>query len=134
MSVDTYTTKSGRRFAFTLGIAFAVLAALSYWRGRHLPPQILGALAVIAFAGGIAVPSKLGPVEKAWMQLAHAISKVTTPIFMGIVYFVILTPIGIIRRIAGGNPLVHRSSDDSYWIKRTSVDADARRRRMERQF
>ena len=134
MTDATYTAKRGRKFALTLAIAFGVLAGLSYWRGRQLPPLILGALAVIGLFGALAIPSKLEPVEKSWMQLAHAISKITTPIFMGIVYFVILTPIGIIRRLAGGNPLVHPSSDDSYWIARKALDSDARRSRMERQF
>ena len=44
------------------------------------------------------------------MGLAHAISKVTTPIFMGVVYFVVITPIGFIRRRAfGSNPLSPRA-------------------------
>jgi hypothetical protein len=47
------------------------------------------------------------------MKLAHALSKVTTPIFMGIVYFVVLTPIGFIRRSFGGNPLVHKAENES---------------------
>jgi len=134
MADPAYSAKQGRKFALTLAIAFAVLAGVSYWRGRHLPPLILGALAAVALLGGLAVPSKLEPVERAWMRLAHAISKVTTPIFMGIVYFVILTPIGLIRRLASGNPLVHRSTDDSYWMKRDAVEPDVRRSRMERQF
>ena len=134
MATVAYTEKQGRKFALTLAIAFAVLAGFSYWRGRQLPPLILGALAVVALAGAIFIPSRLEPVEKGWMRLAHAISKITTPMFMGIVYFVILTPIGLLRRLAGGNPLVHRSSNDTYWKKRDAVERDVRRSRMERQF
>lgn len=131
---SSYSASQGRRFAFTLAIAFAVLATFSWWRGRQIPPVVLGILAAAFLLGGLAFPSRLEPVEKAWMRLAHAISRVTTPIFMGIVYFVILTPIGIVRRIAGGNPLVHRMVNDSYWIPRVATDAAAQRKRMERQF
>jgi hypothetical protein len=51
------------------------------------------------------------------MGLAHAISKVTTPIFMGIVYFVVITPIAAVRRAVGGNPL--RAHDGATgWVDR----------------
>jgi hypothetical protein len=134
MTSPAYTAKQGRRFALTLAIAFAVLAALSYWRGRELPPLILSVLAMIALLSALIIPSKLEAAEAGWMKLAHAISRITTPIFMGIVYFVILTPIGLLRRLAGGNPLVHRSVNDSYWIRRTEAEPASRRMRMERQF
>lgn len=134
MTDSEYTAAKGRKFALTLSAAFAVLAAISYWRGRELPPLILGALAVLFLVAALAVPQHLQPVERAWMKLAHLISRVTTPLFMGIVYFVILTPIGLARRIFGGNALVHRMIDNSYWIPRAADDPDRARRRMERQF
>ncbi|MEO8194714.1 MAG: hypothetical protein ABI681_12760, partial [Gemmatimonadales bacterium] len=63
-----------------------------------------------------------------------ALSRVTTPIFMSIVYFVVLTPIGLLRRSFGSNPLVHDAVGGSYWKPRAKIDPDAARRRMERQF
>jgi hypothetical protein len=129
-----YTAAKGRKFALTIAIAFGVLALISFWRGRQTPPLILGGLAAILALAGLAVPSKLSPLESAWMKLAHALSKVTTPIFMGIVYFVLLTPIGFIRRSFGGNPLAHKAVRESYWIARAAPDAGKQRSRMERQF
>ena len=67
--------------------------------------MVFGAFAAVLFLLGLLVPQKLEGVEKAWMSLAHVISRVTTPIFMGIVYFVVLSPIGAIRRMAGANPI-----------------------------
>jgi hypothetical protein len=68
------------------------------------------------------------------MKLAHALSRITTPIFMGIVYFVVLTPAGLIRRTFGRNPLVHAAENGSYWEARPTREHEAQRRRMERQF
>jgi hypothetical protein len=129
-----YTAAKGRRFALTIAIAFAVFAGVSAWRGRELPPMILGAAALVFLLGAMIVPSRLEPVEKAWMSLAHAISKITTPIFMGIVYFVVLTPIGLLRRTIGKNPLVHSAENGSYWISKSPADASRARQKMERQF
>jgi hypothetical protein len=129
----TYSVQKGRRFALTLAGAFAVLGGIAYLRHREVTSTVFGALAAMFVVAGVIFPGRLEPVERAWMGLAHAMSRVTTPIFMSIVYFVVLTPIGLIRRL-GGNPLVHKPDDGSYWVKREQPDRDAARRRMERQF
>jgi len=82
--------------------------------------------------GGLAVPDRLGPLYRGWMRLAHLLSKVTTPIFMGIVYFVVLTPVGLVLRVIGRRPLSRSASADGYWIDRSKEAA--RRGSMERQF
>jgi hypothetical protein len=96
--------------------------------------DVLAVLAVMFALSGLVLPSKLEPVERGWMAIAHALSRVTTPIFMGIVYFVVLTPIAFVRRLAGGNPMVHGAESDSYWVSRARPDPETARRRMERQF
>jgi len=70
---------------------------------------------------GLVIPGQLGPVNRAWMGLAEAISKVTTPIFMGVVYFLIITPVGVIMRLFGRNPISHRAVNQSYWAERTEA-------------
>jgi hypothetical protein len=52
------------------------------------------------------------------MGLAHLISQVTTPIVMGVMYLLVLTPIGVLRRTVGGNPMVHAPHDGTYWKPR----------------
>ena len=129
-----YTSAAGRKFAFTLAAAFAVLAFIAFLRHRQLSWNVLGGVAAVMTLLGIATPSRLEPLERGWMSLAHLLSKITTPIFMGIVYFVVLTPIAFIRRAAGGNPMTHKLDEDSYWVRREPVEPEAGRQRMERQF
>ena len=81
---------------------------------------ILSTLGGLLFVAGLVVPRQLGPVERAWMALARAISKVTTPIIMGIVYFVVLMPVGLAVRLAGRNPLTRQHRGPSYWVDRSS--------------
>jgi hypothetical protein len=65
------------------------------------------------------------------MGLAHLLSKVTTPIFLGIVFFVVVTPVGWLKRLLGSRPL-RRPPGSSAWITRAP---DARRSLdMQRQF
>lgn len=108
------TAAEGRKFAFTVGIAFLVLAAFVWWREHPRLTTAFGSLGGILLALGIAMPAQLGPLQRAWMGLAHLISKVTTPIFMGIVYFGVITPISLLMAVLGKRPLRVKQAA-SYW-------------------
>jgi hypothetical protein len=126
------TAAEGRRFGFTVGGAFLFFAAITWWRAHPRATMVLGSLGSLLVLGGLVIPSHLGPVERAWMALAHAISKVTTPIVMGAMYLGVLLPVGVLRRWLGGNPLVHDEREHSFWRSR---EAGARRSAsMRRQF
>jgi hypothetical protein len=113
------TPAEGRKFAWTVGTAFLALAGLFWWRDRPTVAVVLGALGGLLWLAGLAIPGRLGPVYRGWMGLAHAISKVTTPIFMGIVFFIIIAPVGLLMRLVGRNPIRHRLMQGSYWYART---------------
>jgi hypothetical protein len=125
-----YTAAAGRKFGLTVGIAFLVLAGIAFWRGHPTTLRVLGTLGGVLVVAGLIVPTMLGPVEKAWMKFALLLSKITTPIFMGIVYFVVLTPIGLIRRTFGKSALVHPQADLGFWADRSASPPSA----LDRQF
>jgi len=54
--------------------------------------------------------------NKAWMGLAEVLSYISTRIILGVVFFGIVTPIGVIKRLMGWDPLNRRAAaSDSYW-------------------
>lgn len=116
-----YTSAQGRKFGLTVGLAFAVLAAIGWWRGHHISVYVLGSLGALLILAALVVPRQLGSVERAWMGLAMLISKVTTPVFMGVVYFVVLLPVGLLMRAFGRNPIKHRPVENSYWAPRSDA-------------
>ena len=123
--------KEGRKFGLTVGTAFLVLGGVALWRGRELPTQILWGLGGLLILGAALLPAKLKPVERAWMAMALQISRVMTPIVMGIVYFLVLTPIALVMRSTKGNPLVHRTDATGYWFtKGEGQDANSDMRRQ----
>jgi hypothetical protein len=126
------TAAAGRRFGLTVGCAFLVLAALLWWRTHVEAALALGLPGAALALAGLAVPTRLGPVERAWMRLAHALSRITTPIVMAAMYFGVITPSAILVRAFRGNPLAHTDSSAGFWKERPP---DARRSKsMERQF
>jgi hypothetical protein len=110
------TPREGRTFAFTVGGAFLVLGAISLWRGHLWPPRVLFAIGGLLVLAGTLAPGRLGSVHRAWMGLAHLLSKITTPVFLGIVYFGVMTPIGLVRRAFGKHPLRHREANGGFWM------------------
>jgi hypothetical protein len=124
------TRQDLRKFGVTVGIAFGVITAITIWRGHSTAATVLGSIAGVLILGGLIAPAALRPVEKAWMGLALVLSKVTTPIFLGIVYFLVLTPAGILRRTIGRNPLRHDADNGTYWHDRRDAPASD----LERQF
>jgi hypothetical protein len=59
---------------------------------------VLGGWALVA-------PNSLGPVYRGWMRVGLLLSKVTTPIVMGAIFFVVVVPVGLVMRIAKRDPL-----------------------------
>lgn len=112
------TPAEGRGFALPVGGAFLALAGLAWWRGQGTVAVVLAAVAGLLLLAGLLVPGRLGPVHRAWMGFALLLSKVTTPIFLGIVFFFVITPLGLAMRIFGRNPVVRKESDGSFWVTR----------------
>ena len=54
---------------------------------------------------GLIAPSSLRPVYRGWMRVGLLLSKVTTPIVMGAIFFVIIVPVGLIMRTGKRDPM-----------------------------
>ena len=124
--------REGRKFGLTVGTAFLLFGGIALWRGRVLPAQVLWGLGGLLILGAALLPAKLKPVERAWMAMALQISRVMTPIVMGIVYFLVLTPIALLMRSVKGNPLIHRTDATGYWF--TKGEGQDAKSDMRRQF
>jgi Saxitoxin biosynthesis operon protein SxtJ len=120
-----------RRFGLLVGGVFLLLGAISYWRGHTVAPTVLWVIGGTLVLAGALIPGHLGPVYRAWMRLAVLLSKITTPIIMGAIYYGLFTPMGLVRRALGRNALV-RARGDSFWIVRDP--GAARRSDLRRQF
>ena len=125
------TPSEGRKFGLLVGAAFLLVGVL-LWRRTHVTAAwVTTGLAVALIAGGLAVPAHLGPVYRTWMALARVISKVTTPVFMSVLFFVVLTPAGLLVRLFGHRPLTRARGGPTYWQGRAP---GSRRSDMDHQF
>jgi Saxitoxin biosynthesis operon protein SxtJ len=107
----------------TFGLVFAglfLLIALGPLRHGHTPRWwALGVAAVFALIA-LLKSSLLTPLNRLWIKLGVLLGKVVSPIALGILFYGILTPLGIFIRLSGKDPLrlkLDRNAE-SYWIQR----------------
>lgn len=125
------TPAEGRKFGLLVGGAFLLLAFLLWRRAHPTAATVSGTAGALLLAGGLLVPGRLEPVYRAWMKLAQLISKVTTPVFMSILFFLVLTPAGLVARLFGHRPLTPPRNAGTYWRSRPE---GSRRGTMDHQF
>lgn len=80
-------------------------------------PLILAAVfAVLAFA----MPAVLRPLNIVWAWIGHLLHKIVSPLVMGAVFFLCMTPIGLLMRVLGKRPMALERDPGvaSYWIVR----------------
>ena len=112
------TPGDGRRFGLTVGAAFLVLAGLAAWRGRSLGAVTFTAFGSALVAMALLAPGRLGPARRLWIGIGSGVSRITTPLVMGLVYFGVLTPTGVLRRLVSRSPLVRPRADRTFWVVR----------------
>jgi hypothetical protein len=77
-------------------------------------------VAVVFFLAALAVPRVLEPLSRLWFWFGSVLHACISPIIMGLMFFTTVTPIGLVRRLLGQNPLQLRFDRDAvtYWIER----------------
>jgi hypothetical protein len=124
--------KGLRQFALVTGaIVVALFGLLLPWLFGFEWPAWPWVLTAVLVSTGMAVPKALRPVYKSWMRFGLILNYVTTPIILGIVFYLLITPFGLVRRLVAKDPMARRiNNETSYRV--ASVKRPAKS--MERPF
>lgn len=111
---------SNRSFGLVFTVVFAIVALLPLWRGAA--PR-WWALAVAAVFGGLALawPRALAPANRVWLRIGLLMHRIVNPIVMGAIFYLVVTPFGLVMRLLGKGPAAMRPAErdaTSYWIAR----------------
>jgi hypothetical protein len=104
-------------------LALAIVLSLISIRLAFINKQEFGRFlkfgALLLFAIGMLRPKIFWPVYRCWMVLAKAISTLITAILLILVFYLVITPIGLFLRLFGKDLLGLKMDDnDSYWFKK----------------
>ena len=116
---DHVKAGSDRGFGLVFAGFFALVSALSWWRGHtawHWTLPLAALFLVIAYT----YPKVLAPLNLLWMKFGLLLHKIVTPVVLGLLFFVTITPIGLLARACGKDFLRLRldRGAKSYWIER----------------
>jgi hypothetical protein len=109
--------RAEREFGLIVGGVLVLFSAWWLYRGKFTSvAHIILPLGAVLVLLGLVLPQALVWPNKAWMALAEVLSFVSTRIILAFVFFLVLTPIGFIKRLFGWDPLHRRAAgSDSYW-------------------
>lgn len=110
---------SDRSFGLVFAVVFLTIGLWPLVRGGTLRAWAL-VLAGAFLIAALTRPSLLAPLNRLWTRFGLLLGKVTTPIVMSILFYLVVTPTGLLMRLFGKDPLrLSRDREaDSYWIKR----------------
>ena len=114
------TPRMLRQFAAAWLVVFTAIFALSAWGPGTPGPGGWTALAAGAVIGipGLIRPAVIRPVWLASMALTHPIGQLVALVLLAVVYWAVLTPIALVLRLLGHDPLrLGRSADTTYWLE-----------------
>jgi hypothetical protein len=117
-----------RKFGLLFTAVFLFVATYLLWKGK--PLWWAGVVCAGVFGGaGLLFPSVLRLPHKLWMQFAGILGWVNTRVLLSLFFFVVLTPVGLIMRLFGRDPLAQRMSKEiaTYWEKREGPPPDRSR-------
>jgi hypothetical protein len=118
-------TSSNRSFGLVFAAFFALLASLSWWHGTARWPIWLG-MAGLALAAALIAPQILAPLNRVWAKFGLLLHRIVSPLFLALLFYGCVAPIGFLMRLTGKDPLRlrHEPSSTSYWIERTPPGPD----------
>jgi predicted membrane metal-binding protein len=113
-------TSSDRSFGLVFAAVFAIVTIWPLIHGEDIRWWSL-AIAAAFLVIALAIPRILHPLNRAWTAFGLLLHRIVSPVIMGAIFFVAVTPIALLMRLFGKIPLQLRFDPKaaSYWIVRT---------------
>lgn len=116
---EALSPSSDRSFGLVMAAAFLLIAVVPWLFGHsfHLWAAICSAAFLVP---ALIAPRLLAPLNRLWLRFGLLLHKIVSPLALGIMFFLVITPMGLLMRAMGKTPLRLRFEPgaSSYWIER----------------
>ena len=120
---------SNRSFGIVFFFVFLIISLYPYLNHNDIRIWSL-ILSIIFLILGLLNSKILSPLNKLWFKFGIFIGRIVSPIIMALIFFVVVTPIGLIMRVIGKDILnLKYNKNKSYWIEKNGIKS-----KMKNQF
>ena len=117
--MDDTKIGSNRSFGIVFFVVFLIIAIYPLIKGDELRLWSL-IISIFFLFLGLANSKILNPLNKLWFKFGIFLGKIVSPLVMGIIFFLVVTPIGLLMRLLNKDLLnLKFNNNTSYWIEKT---------------
>ena len=121
MNQNTMPMSTNRNFGIVFSIFFLVVALWPLLNSNEIRYWSL-IISLIFLILGLINSKILTPLNKLWTKFGYFLGSIISPIVMGIVYFAVVTPTGLIMKLLGKDLLLlKKNNNQTYWIKKKNI-------------
>jgi len=114
---------SNKSFGIVFSVVFFIIAIFPILNNDNIRVWSL-VISLIFLVLGLINSKLLSPLNKIWFKFGLILSKVVSPLIMGIIFFLVVTPIGILMRILKKDLLnLKYNNKNTYWIKKKEPES-----------
>lgn len=125
MDLKNVELPSNYKFGLFFTAVFTIISYFVYEESITASVAIAATLAVTTLVVTLLSPDKLLPFNRAWMKFGLFLGMIISPIILGLIFFVLITPVALVMKLAGRDELrlkmAHRQSD---WKERQPAGPD----------
>lgn len=104
-----------KSFGVSVGGVMILIAAYLLWRERYGPAQIVGGIGAALVVLGLAAPKLLKWPAALWWKFAMVLGYINARVILTVAFVTVLTPIGLLWRVIGHDPLAKRRKQWNGW-------------------
>ena len=116
------TDAQARKSALVVACVLLAIAAWNFYKGRTTVVAVFASIGAALVLAGLFVPVAARAFHVAWMRLAVLLGHVNSRVLLTLVYYLLVTPYGVVSRLARRDPLRRRGrAGESYWVERKTT-------------
>ncbi|MEA2906228.1 MAG: hypothetical protein QOI12_3615 [Alphaproteobacteria bacterium] len=113
---------SNRRFGLLFGLVCLAVFGWGRWHGSGRIGWLVAAVVLLLIA--VAMPRILDPLKRLWLKAGGFLHVLVSPVLLAGFYYVGVTPIGLLMRLLGKDPLRRKPGHGTYWVERRPPGPD----------
>tara|TARA_Y100000590_G_scaffold436178_1_gene556440 strand:- start:390 stop:779 length:390 start_codon:yes stop_codon:yes gene_type:complete len=114
---------SNRSFGIVFFIFFLIVSLWPLINSENIRLSFL-AISIIFLTLGLVNSKILTPLNNLWFKFGLFLGKIVSPIVMGVIFFLVVTPTGVIMRLIGKDLLnLKKNNSNTYWIKKKTENS-----------